>query len=78
MMRREDKENTDGDEEFVELYCLCLGQETENMIACDNPNCELEWFHFDCVDLEAADIPEGEWFCPDCTGKRLPIELYFD
>lgn len=24
------------------------------MVACDNPECSVEWFHFECVGLSAA------------------------
>ena len=34
-----------------EFWCLCGGSETGNMIACDNPGCPIEWFHFECVGL---------------------------
>ncbi len=39
------------------------------MIACDNPNCPIEWFHLGCVGLSQANRPSGEWFCPEC--KRV-------
>ena len=32
-----------------EFLCLCGGSESGNMIACDNPGCPIEWFHFECV-----------------------------
>ena len=31
------------------------------MVACDNPDCTREWFHFDCVGL--ARKPRGKWYC---------------
>ena len=45
-------------------YCYCRGPEDGTMIACDNPNCRFEWFHFECLQLTA--IPKGKWYCPDC------------
>ncbi|KAF3484823.1 hypothetical protein F2Q69_00053554 [Brassica cretica] len=35
------------------------------MIACDNNECKIEWFHFGCVGLK--DQPKGKWYCPDCA-----------
>ena len=49
------------------LYCYCRKEESGNMVACDNPSCSIEWFHFSCVGLTSA--PEGDWYCPDCTMK---------
>ena len=43
-----------------EFWCLCGGQESSNMIACDNPGCPTEWFHFACVGL--VDAPSGKCF----------------
>ena len=31
---------------------LCLKVSYGEMVACDNPECQLEWFHFACVGLE--------------------------
>lgn len=49
-------------------YCTCHRVSFGEMIACDNPTCELEWFHFDCVNYVPP--PAGQtrkWFCPDCS-----------
>ena len=46
------------------VYCFCRKGEKGRMIACDNPMCPYEWFHFRCVSLSAA--PKGKWFCPEC------------
>jgi hypothetical protein len=35
------------------------------MVACDNPECPIEWFHFACVGL--TEQPKGKWYCPDCA-----------
>ncbi|EPQ56664.1 hypothetical protein GLOTRDRAFT_138331 [Gloeophyllum trabeum ATCC 11539] len=45
-------------------YCFCNQVSYGEMIACDNPNCEREWFHYGCVDLTEA--PRGKWYCRDC------------
>ncbi|KAF7338548.1 PHD-type domain-containing protein [Mycena venus] len=40
------------------------------MIACDDPRCEREWFHLTCTNLAAA--PEGrkKWYCDDCVLRK--------
>ncbi|RXW13025.1 hypothetical protein EST38_g12828 [Candolleomyces aberdarensis] len=53
----------EGEEE--ELYCYCNRVSFGEMIACDNPQCNLEWFHLGCVGL--AESPDGEWYCENCT-----------
>jgi len=51
-------------------YCLCNQVSYGDMVACDNPDCLLEWFHYACVDITAP--PKGKWYCPRCatTMKR--------
>ena len=48
-----------------EFWCLCGGPESGNKIACDNPGCPREWFHFECVGL--VDAPSGKWLCTECA-----------
>ncbi|KAK2467106.1 hypothetical protein APHAL10511_001364 [Amanita phalloides] len=60
-------------EEFVvdsseRLYCYCQEVSFGEMIACDSPKCEREWFHLSCVGLEGP--PKGKWFCEECSAKR--------
>jgi len=50
------------------VYCSCRGPEQGIMIACDNPDCRVEWFHLECLHLEV--VPSGKWYCPDCC--KLP------
>ncbi|KAF4310564.1 Zinc finger PHD-type protein [Botryosphaeria dothidea] len=49
-------------------YCLCGDVSYGPMIACDNANCEKEWFHLPCVGLsEDAQPPRRQlWYCPPC------------
>ncbi|GAA5939848.1 uncharacterized protein JCM15063_004322 [Sporobolomyces koalae] len=46
------------------LYCFCQRVSFGEMIACDAPDCEHEWFHLPCVGLKS--IPDGRWFCDEC------------
>uniref|UniRef100_A0A6B2LGE0 Inhibitor of growth protein n=1 Tax=Arcella intermedia TaxID=1963864 RepID=A0A6B2LGE0_9EUKA len=50
------------------LYCTCRRVSFGNMIGCDDPNCPIEWFHFECVGL--TDPVKGKWYCPTCREKQ--------
>ncbi|KMT18247.1 hypothetical protein BVRB_2g024140 isoform A [Beta vulgaris subsp. vulgaris] len=49
-------------------YCLCNQVSYGEMVACDHPDCRIEWFHFGCVGLKEK--PKGKWYCSDCAGKQ--------
>lgn len=54
-------------------YCTCKRISFGEMIACDNPECAVEWFHFECVGLTPETRPKGKWYCKDCRkllGKK--------
>ena len=44
-------------------YCFCHGPSFGRMIACDNPKCEYEWFHYKCVGLHEDPDVKKKWFC---------------
>ncbi|XP_015772687.1 PREDICTED: inhibitor of growth protein 1-like [Acropora digitifera] len=46
-------------------YCLCNQVSFGEMIGCDNDECPIEWFHFQCVGLTTK--PKGKWYCPKCA-----------
>lgn len=46
-------------------YCLCQNVSYGEMVACDNTECPIEWFHFACVGL--TEQPKGKWYCPECA-----------
>lgn len=54
------------------LYCLCRRTSFGDMIACDNKLCEVEWFHFACVDIRIQ--PKGKWYCPVCRGDSFKVK----
>lgn len=58
--------NNVDDEETT--YCICQQPSFGEMVACDNPNCQYEWFHWECVGL--TEPPTGTWFCPTCAAQR--------
>ena len=50
-------------------YCLCGDVSWGIMIACDNDDCETEWFHLPCVDLTSRPPRRTKWYCPACRPK---------
>ncbi|KAK4312352.1 hypothetical protein Pmani_016217 [Petrolisthes manimaculis] len=46
-------------------YCICDQVSYGDMVACDNPKCPVEWFHYPCVGI--TDPPRGKWYCPQCS-----------
>ncbi|KAJ7693648.1 hypothetical protein B0H17DRAFT_1059382 [Mycena rosella] len=62
----------DGEGEDENLYCFCQKQSYGDMIACDNDNCQYEWFHLSCVQLTQP-TPE-KWYCRDCVEKGFSAE----
>ena len=53
-----------------QTFCYCNGPEIGEMIACDNNDCSIEWFHLKCLKINSNSIPKGKWYCPDC--RTLP------
>ncbi len=49
-------------------YCYCNQVSFGEMIACDNEDCEVEWFHYECVGL--VQPPKGQWYCNECVQKK--------
>ncbi|KAF2669256.1 hypothetical protein BT63DRAFT_387608 [Microthyrium microscopicum] len=51
-------------------YCYCHDVSHGDMIACDNADCAIQWFHWTCAGITAE--PQGEWLCREC--RKLPRE----
>ncbi|KAI8370473.1 chromatin remodeling protein [Radiomyces spectabilis] len=49
------------------LYCYCRQVSFGEMVACDNDECEIEWFHLECVGLRTP--PKGKWYCKNCAAE---------
>ncbi|KAJ5988873.1 hypothetical protein N7481_004083 [Penicillium waksmanii] len=47
-------------------YCLCGDVSFGTMICCENPDCDREWFHLDCVGLSEVPSRTAKWYCPEC------------
>ena len=61
--------NQISDSSQVPVYCYCKQPEDiDDMIACDNENCEIMWFHLGCIKMKK--VPKGKWYCPDCRRKK--------
>ena len=55
-------------------YCVCQRVSFGPMIACDNENCDMEWFHYSCVGLSTEAKFKGNWYCPACTAERRRLK----
>ncbi|KAJ5212021.1 uncharacterized protein N7498_003667 [Penicillium cinerascens] len=47
-------------------YCICGDVSFGTMICCENPDCDREWFHLDCVGLSEVPSRTAKWYCPNC------------
>ena len=63
-----------------ELWCFCRKTDDgRQMVACDNPSCDLVWWHIDCIERYIAanrigtKPPEDErkWHCPVCVAQEI-------
>lgn len=63
-------------ETAVKLWCFCRGPESkDDMVACDNQNCPIVWFHLSCVDLQHATAKEDFWICSRCSSQKHDTTL---
>lgn len=46
------------------LYCTCKQVSYGQMIGCENTECPVEWYHFQCVGIEEE--PSDPWYCQFC------------
>lgn len=51
-------------------YCYCNRVSFGEMIGCDNPDCAIEWFHFECVGITLETRPKGKWYCKACSALK--------
>jgi hypothetical protein len=52
------------DNSNMEQYCYCKGTINGQLYPCANPDCELKYFHLECLNLKNA--LKKSWLCPDC------------
>lgn len=67
-------EGGQSDQEFLDAsdvvsYCYknCKRTDSAKLIGCDGDNCDIEWFHVECVGLSPESVPTGGWTCPPCA-----------
>ena len=65
---QEESTSEETESETNELWCYCQQPGYGEMIMCDNPECTIRWFHFDCLRIRRP--PKGKWYCPSC--HKLP------
>jgi hypothetical protein len=53
-------------------YCLCDRVSFGTMVCCENERCDKQWFHLECVGLDAAPGRTQKWYCPNCRGDSGP------
>ena len=65
-----------------ELWCFCRKPDDGRpMVACDNPKCELVWWHADCIEKYIAANRIGtappednrKWHCPVCLAQEVAL-----
>ena len=65
------------DRQSLATNCPCgLPDYEDNMIACENLRCDVEWYHVSCVgldQLENKDLENLDWFCPACEGMHVNV-----
>jgi len=65
----EDDGNGRDDLEDEQRYCYCNGPSFGEMVACNDEECDREWFHLPCLGMISH--PERQWFCLKCEAARL-------
>jgi inhibitor of growth protein 4 len=50
------------------VYCICNRIAFGDMVACDNEECPIEWFHYACVNV--IKTPLNAWLCPICIRQN--------
>lgn len=68
LKRKREDEVSKSSLEIEPLYCLCKQVAFGEMVACDNEDCPIEWFHYPCVNLTRK--PRNSWVCPICSSKK--------
>ncbi len=61
------------EEDSLENFCVCNDCAYGSMICCDNPMCEIRWYHFKCVGIINA--PRDSWICSYCKERGYYEEM---
>ncbi|KAI0067993.1 hypothetical protein BV25DRAFT_1793232 [Artomyces pyxidatus] len=57
----------EGEADDGRTYCWCNMGSFGEMVACDDTECEREWFHLSCIGMNV--IPDGAYYCDACKNK---------
>jgi hypothetical protein len=62
-----------------ERYCSRNGLGTCHMILCDSTRCNIGWYHYECVGLDAnEDHSRHDWSCATCKrSSDIRISTYY-
>lgn len=54
----------------ADVCVVCNSTTNQNkMLECDNPKCN-DGYHMGCLDPPKKKIPDGDWFCKNCTDQK--------
>merc|ERR1740130_1317805 len=59
------KSQQDGSDRNEDICTICLSR--GNLLCCDG-TCKRS-FHLSCLKMSEEDLPEGEWWCDDCSNR---------
>jgi hypothetical protein len=62
----------------ADKWCLCGRPNNEyspEMVLCDNTNCEIGWYHLECLDIDEGD-ESGFWLCQQCEATDSSTHHY--
>ena len=52
----------------LQVYCTCHSAAHGEMVACDNDDCTIEWFHVGCVGYQKTG-KDKRWCCAACKAS---------
>jgi origin recognition complex subunit 1 len=73
-VKRRDDATSDEEDPEVEDCKLCFSSGDEIMIECDS--C-LGGFHLKCLTPPLKEVPEGDWICGICEGRKMGKDVDF-
>ncbi|KAK5677118.1 hypothetical protein LTS10_010307 [Elasticomyces elasticus] len=68
-LEEDEDEDHDPDDPNEPKYCYCNRGSYGEMVACDNDQCEREWFHIGCTELQEAPGEDEGWWCDGCRPR---------
>ena len=57
----------DDDANSIRVYYKCRRPSFGYMIACEAPKCDIQWYHYPCVNITPT--PRGKWICDSCKSR---------